>query len=493
MVTIFVGVFLLIDCTKSVAQQVATNFQFPVNNYLTSVTNPFDSPNPNYGNKRHVADDVSGMAGVTEVVSVAKGKVMFAQPWKRCPNWGHVIVIEHVLADGRLVNSIYGHLDPSSIQVTEGQDVDIGQKIGIVGNYRECWDDHLHFGIRLGSFGVPVGVYPAWLAGYLSVGYVAHQFSGGLIKMRLVGSKANDNFPAQYCDPSTFITTFVCEVTKTIPVGQSLRNLAVTPDGAVVYIADANLGKVFVFDAINDIVTKSIDVGFNPLEIAITPDGAFAYVTVNAEDKVAVIRTSDNTVVDNVSVERNPGGIAITPDGTFVYVTNITAGTVSVIRTSDNTVVDNFAVGGGGPDSIIFTPDGSLAYVTRQAADEVSVIRTSDNSVFETVSVGNFPRGLTITPDGAFVYVTNDASNDVSVIRTADNTEVKRIPVGSRPVEVAAMPLKDQNGQPNGAFMFVANFGANTVSVIRTADNMVVDTINVGSGPRGVAIFPFMP
>jgi DNA-binding beta-propeller fold protein YncE len=42
--------------------------------------------------------------------------------------------------------------------------------------------------------------------------------------------------------------------------------------------------------------------------------------------------------------------------------------------------------------------------------------------VVATVSVGDFPVGVTITPDGAHAYVTNFFSDDVSVIETATNT-----------------------------------------------------------------------
>jgi YVTN family beta-propeller protein len=81
-------------------------------------------------------------------------------------------------------------------------------------------------------------------------------------------------------------------------------------------------------------------VGSGPYAVAITPNGAFAYVANAAASTVSVINTANHTVVATISVGTIPHGVAITPDGAFAYVTNEYASTVSVIDTASNTVVD---------------------------------------------------------------------------------------------------------------------------------------------------------
>ena len=116
------------------------------------------------------------------VFAAADGKVMLARPWKSCPNWGYILVIDHTLADGSHVSSIYGHLDASTVVVTEGQSIVAGSMLGRTGAYH-CWKEHLHFAIHIGPYDAQVGVYPNWLNGYL----------------------APNLFPASYVNPSDFV------------------------------------------------------------------------------------------------------------------------------------------------------------------------------------------------------------------------------------------------------------------------------------------------
>ena len=166
--------------------QVSTGLVLPVQNYTSSVALGFGDPNPSYGNERHLGEDVVGTAG-TPVQAAGAGTVMLARTWKSCPNWGYILVMEHTIGNGSKISTIYGHLDPSTVAVTEGQTIAQGTVLGRTGSY-PCWQDHLHFGIRVGPFGSGIGVYPPWLAGYL----------------------AQVDFPAAYCEPSTFIRNGVC-------------------------------------------------------------------------------------------------------------------------------------------------------------------------------------------------------------------------------------------------------------------------------------------
>jgi YVTN family beta-propeller protein len=105
-----------------------------------------------------------------------------------------------------------------------------------------------------------------------------------------------------------------------------------------------------------------------------------------------------------------------------VYVANYEADTVSVIQTSDNTVVDTVSVGDF-PVGVSVTPDGSHVYVVNMNDDTVSVIRTSDNTVVDTVYTGEVPWGVAVSPDGSRVYVPNWYHDTVSVIGFGTNND----------------------------------------------------------------------
>lgn len=182
-VSAFVGVAVLITVTIGVHPRAAISFGPPVNDYFNAVNSlslGFGQTNPDYQNKMHTGEDIPGHALV--VTAVADGTVMLAGRWRSCPNWGHVLVIEHQLGNGQAVTSIYGHLDASRVSVVEGQTVAAGEAVGMTGQY-PCWGEHLHFAIHDGPFAAAVGTYPAWLTGYLASG----------------------DFPAGYLRPVDFI------------------------------------------------------------------------------------------------------------------------------------------------------------------------------------------------------------------------------------------------------------------------------------------------
>jgi YVTN family beta-propeller protein len=87
-------------------------------------------------------------------------------------------------------------------------------------------------------------------------------------------------------------------------------------------------------------VVAIVPVGVGPVAVAITPNGALVYVANSASNTVSVIGTATNAVMTTVTVTWAPDGVATTPDGAFAYVVNEFANTLSVIDSTTNTVVD---------------------------------------------------------------------------------------------------------------------------------------------------------
>jgi len=72
------------------------------------------------------------------------------------------------------------------------------------------------------------------------------------------------------------------KVVATAVAGPEARGVAVTPDGAFVYVvnqATFSGNSVTVFNTVTNTAVTTVPVGVNPAQVAITPDGRFAYVT----------------------------------------------------------------------------------------------------------------------------------------------------------------------------------------------------------------------
>ena len=165
-----------------------------------------------------------------------------------------------------------------------------------------------------------------------------------------------------------------------VPDGDAIKvqtqpaNIAFTPDGRRAYVTNFGSNTVSVIDTAThtvvpvpdgDAIGDAIKVGIVPIGVAITPDGAQVYVVnVNFSPvppfppgEVSIIDTATNTVVKTVMVGPGPRAVAITPDGAHAYVTNFldlltvddipVDGSVSVIEIATNTVVDTVPVAGG--------------------------------------------------------------------------------------------------------------------------------------------------
>ena len=98
-------------------------------------------------------------------------------------------------------------------------------------------------------------------------------------------------------------------------VGSTPAKIAITPNGAQAYVADAGAKSVSVIDTTTGPpkVIATVGVGANPVDVSITRDGTRAYVTNAGSNSVSVIDTTTGPpkVIGTVGVGANPVNAAI--------------------------------------------------------------------------------------------------------------------------------------------------------------------------------------
>ncbi|MDE3055628.1 MAG: YncE family protein [Verrucomicrobiota bacterium] len=255
---------------------------------------------------------------------------------------------------------------------------------------------------------------------------------------------------------STTVTIIDIATNRVIGIIDGLdgpSGFAITPDGKYAYVnnyggpitGSGNGRTVQVVDLnTNTIVGGPLVVGIAPAALAITPDGAYVYVISYIDGNlgtgtISIIRTSDNSVALNaIRGFSGPFAIAITPDGEYAYVTNFGSNnftpvgtTISIVSLRSNTIVDTITLGIQ-PAGVAITPDGSLAYVSNYSTvyngsyftdltssqGTVNMINIKNNTLSSSIigGLGFSPDEIAISPNGQFAYVTNYSSNTVSVI-----------------------------------------------------------------------------
>jgi len=104
----------------------------------------------------HLGEDWNARTGGNSdcgepVFAAAAGRVTYARV--AGPGWGKVVMMEHELGDGGVVETLYGHLDAFDVSV--GDVLARGEKLGVIGDGRApCGDTspyyaHLHFEVRV--------------------------------------------------------------------------------------------------------------------------------------------------------------------------------------------------------------------------------------------------------------------------------------------------------------------------------------------------------
>lgn len=143
------GVFDPAFATLSPIEMVQTptvdHFDFPVGSRLGALTY---NAQPFFTN-RHLGDDLNGIGGQNSdlgdpVYAIADGLVTYAG-WPS-DGWGNVMILQHEMADGGLVQTFYGHLGTMNEPV--GSVVRRGEEIGTIGAADGRYLAHLHLEIR---------------------------------------------------------------------------------------------------------------------------------------------------------------------------------------------------------------------------------------------------------------------------------------------------------------------------------------------------------
>ncbi|MBI2743572.1 MAG: hypothetical protein HYX48_06620 [Chlamydiales bacterium] len=237
---------------------------------------------------------------------------------------------------------------------------------------------------------------------------------------------------------------------------------AVTPDGSKVFVTNYSTtnNNIVVIDTITDTLITTIDVGSTSEFITYAKGKAFISIDNNS---VAIVNAATNALITTTPVGAFPYGIKTTPNGEEVYVACLNAAAVNVLSATTNAVVATIDVGGE-PLFTTFSALENRAYIVNFNSNDVSVIDLTSHAVVATVGVGGLPLFALSSPDGTKVYVVA-ADGSMSVIDTSSNAVIATIPLGNRCDNIAFVPDKTQLVAPlrNGGGVLIIDTTTNTV------------------------------
>ena len=241
------------------------------------------------------------------------------------------------------------------------------------------------------------------------------------------------------------------KITKTIKVANAPSGLALSADGARLYVTCAGpVSTVCIVDTASRKVTERLTAGYQAQSPVLSPDGRTLYVCNRFNNDVSVFDLATKQEVRRIAVPREPFSAAVTPDGKWLLVANhlhpgradgdVVAASVSVIDLVAGKVAKEIALpnGSGLLHEIRVAPDGRHAVVAHNLARfhlpttqiERGWINTSAGSIIDlaelklvnTVLFDNIDSGaatpwaVAFSRDGRQLLVTHAGTHELSVV-----------------------------------------------------------------------------
>ena len=301
------------------------------------------------------------------------------------------------------------------------------------------------------SSSIPVGFYPSSIAispDSLTAWVVNDGDDGdgsGISRINQLSNEVINSFPLPSpneiaIDPSNsyvWITTNDDGVIRidisnniilpSIPVGDVLEGIAISPDNSTVWVADYYDNNILYFNTVTFTPILNIPVGQNPTKIVISSDGLFVYV-LNSGEGSSVSVINNYTVIYTFTIVNYPTDLALSRDNSKLWISN--GDTISVLNSSTGALLQTIDISNS--YGIAITPDYSSVWVTQNDSYTVTQINATTYEILSTISVGNYPTGIAINPDNSAVLIINSYSDTVTKLYTPGtppNFQLEGLPV----------------------------------------------------------------
>jgi len=168
------------------------------------------------------------------------------------------------------------------------------------------------------------------------------------------------------------IDTATMTVTQSFTLGPRTHNAVVSPDGGTLYAAVHDDDELAVIDLDTSAIT-TIPVDDRPGSLAMSPDGAHVYVSnFGSAGAVAMIDTADNSI-GYLGAGRSSTVLALSPDGETLYLGYQSDRELVTLQIGTG-AIGTVDLGSVYPGSIAVSPDSTTVYVVRPLGIDVKVL-----------------------------------------------------------------------------------------------------------------------
>ncbi len=303
---------------------------------------------------------------------------------------------------------------------------------------------------------------------------------------------------------SVLSVTPVREISR-VPVADGWLGLAFSPNGRMVYVGGGSRNRVFeyTFSSTGEL-KPSREFELNPGtpitpqnfvgDVAVSPDGRLIYAADLFHDSIVVINPQSGMVIERFKTGRRPYRILFHPDGKTFFVSSWSDGTVYQHSWSNGEELGRIRLGPHTTDMVLSDrkipdqddPPRYRLFVSAANTNSVFVVGLNESKtmkMIETINIALTPRhplGMTpsavaLSPDQTNLLVTCSDANTVAV---ADISEERSrvtgfLPVGWYPTAARVLPdghVLVLNGRGLGSYPNTGYDGPKPASNVHAGD-----------------------
>ncbi|GAK57032.1 hypothetical protein U27_03996 [Candidatus Vecturithrix granuli] len=285
---------------------------------------------------------------------------------------------------------------------------------------------------------------------------------------------------------------FTLTLVKTIAVEQEPLGLALSPDFATLYVANAQSGTISVIDTASQRVIKTLTVnpGGRLNSIIVSADGQTLYVSDAKAGTVEVFKLPEAEQTAGIPVRLFPQRMALSQEQNRLYVVNSASNNVSVIDMVTHALLTNIPVNER-PYAIAIAPDHSRAYITSSQTHSITILDLASQKAIDAIVLESISRltNLVISPDGRYLYICDAISNSIVVVDTTVKRQVRTLNAAKFEKSDLEFSPTDLALSTDGKRLYVIG-RTGYLSVIALENHEVLASLEVGQDLRNIALAP---
>ncbi|HEX4826155.1 MAG TPA: hypothetical protein VFV19_17785 [Candidatus Polarisedimenticolaceae bacterium] len=228
-------------------------------------------------------------------------------------------------------------------------------------------------------------------------------------------------------------------VAQVLPVGRGPGGIAIDVAHLRAYVALRGDDGVAVVDLLEERVRERVILrgGDAPADVAVTPDGRTLLVANAGSDTVSFVDTIAAVETERVAVGARPVSVVIAPDGRKAYVVAERGTAVTVVDVNARTVAGTIATDAGPVQARLGGRSSEFLYVAHGDSPYLLVVDAPSLSVLRRVYVGNGARALEVEPKTGRVLLARAGQRKVEVFDPGSFLPVDEITLSGDAVYLA--------------------------------------------------------